>query len=110
MLHSLPETWHLFALNAVLGFLVNVVSFLVIKRTNVVMLKLLAISRNALVVFVGIVLFADHVSGIQFLGYTLSILFFAAYNYILLKEKRAAADARRDGACGRTIGTRARCS
>ena len=30
-----------------LGFLVNVVSFLVIKRTNVVMLKLLAISRNA---------------------------------------------------------------
>ena len=109
VLHSLPETWHLFTVNAFLGFLVNVVSFLVIKRTNVVMLKLLAISRNALVVFVGIVLFAEHVSGIQFLGYTLSILFFAAYNYILLKEKRAAADARRDGACGRTIG-RARCS
>lgn len=84
VLNSLPETWHLFAANALLGFLVNVVSFLVIKRTNVVMLKLLAISRNALVVFAGIFLFADQVSGVQFVGYTVSITFFAAYNYLLL--------------------------
>ena len=41
--------------------LVAVVSFLVIKRTNVVMLKLLAISRNALVVFAGIMAFSDQV-------------------------------------------------
>ena len=32
---SLPETWHLFVLAAVIGFLVNTSSFLVIKRTNV---------------------------------------------------------------------------
>ena len=77
-LASLPHTWHLFALNMLLGFLVNVVSFLVIKRTSVVMLKLLAISRNALVVLAGIMLFAEHVSPIQFIGYAISLVFFAA--------------------------------
>ena len=52
-----------------------------IKRTNVVMLKLLAISRNALVVVAGIVLFSEHVSGVQFVGYAISLTFFGAYNF-----------------------------
>ena len=64
-----------------------VVSFLVIKRTNVVMLKLLAISRNALVVLAGILLFADHVSRIQFCGYAISLFFFSIYNYLLVTNK-----------------------
>ena len=37
----------LFALSFVLGFLVNVASFLVIKRTSSVMLKLMGTARNA---------------------------------------------------------------
>ena len=88
-LEALPHSWHLFLGNAVLGFLVNVVSFLVIKRTNVVMLKLLAISRNTLVVFTGIMLFNEHVSNIQFVGYTISLTFFTAYNYVLLTQQRS---------------------
>ena len=67
--------------------LLAVVSFLVIKRTNVVMLKLLAISRNALVVLAGILLFADQVSRVQFVGYTISIVFFALYNYLLVTQR-----------------------
>ena len=38
---QLPRTWPAFAMVALLGFAVNVSSFLVIQRTNVVMLKLL---------------------------------------------------------------------
>lgn len=87
-LASLPHTWHLFAANALLGFLVNVVSFLVIKRTSVVMLKLLAISRNCLVVFAGIVLFGDDVSHLQFCGYTISLVFFVIYNVLLFRQPR----------------------
>ena len=68
-------------------FCCAVVSFLVIKRTNVVMLKLLAISRNALVVLAGILLFADHVSRIQFCGYAISLFFFSIYNYLLVTNK-----------------------
>ena len=55
-----------------------------IKRTNVVMLKLLAISRNALVVFAGIMAFHDQVAPIQFVGYAISLTFFAAYNLSLI--------------------------
>ena len=87
-LASLPHTWHLFALNMLLGFLVNVVSFLVIKRTSVVMLKLLAIARNAVVVMAGILLFSEHVSNTQLVGYSVSISFFVVYNYLLLKQPR----------------------
>ena len=87
-LHALPDAWHLYLANATLGFLVNVVSFLVIKRTNVVMLKLLAISRNAIVVLAGIVIFSDHVTSVQFCGYAISLVFFAAYNYMLITQPR----------------------
>mmetsp|Transcript_64944 Transcript_64944/g.115096 ORF Transcript_64944/g.115096 Transcript_64944/m.115096 type:complete len:176 (+) Transcript_64944:93-620(+) len=46
---AISQHWLLFVGASLLGFLVNVTSFLVIQRTNVVMLKLLAISRNAMV-------------------------------------------------------------
>ena len=85
-INNFPLTWHLFLGNALLGFLVNVVSFLVIKRTNVVMLKLLAISRNAFVVFAGIMLFGDVVGEVQFVGYAVSLVFFVAYNVLLLRR------------------------
>ena len=54
----------------------------VIKRTNVVMLKLLAISRNALVVILGVVIFNEHVSQLQLVGYSISLGFFVLYNYL----------------------------
>lgn len=65
-------------------------SFLVIKRTNAVMLKLLAIARNTLVVFSGIVIFGDHVTNVQFVGYSISLTFFVWYNYLQLKAQQSA--------------------
>jgi len=86
VLAALPQTWHLFVAASVLGFLVNVTSFLVIQRTNVVMLKLLAISRNSMVVFCGIMLFQESVSAVQAVGYSISLFFFVLYNYLQLKD------------------------
>jgi len=80
VLAELPHSWHLFVLSTLIGFLVNTSSFMVIQRTNVVMLKLLAIARNAVVVFSGIVLFQDRVTPIQFLGYAITLFFFVLYN------------------------------
>jgi len=80
VLAELPNSWHLFLLSTLIGFLVNTSSFMVIQRTNVVMLKLLAIARNAAVVFSGIVLFQDRVTPLQFLGYAITLFFFALYN------------------------------
>lgn len=85
-LHTMRQHWYLFSGASMLGFLVNVTSFLVIQRTNVVMLKLLAISRNAMVVFSGIMLFDESVSSIQAVGYFISLTFFVIYNYLQLKD------------------------
>mmetsp|Transcript_39372 Transcript_39372/g.86565 ORF Transcript_39372/g.86565 Transcript_39372/m.86565 type:complete len:366 (+) Transcript_39372:244-1341(+) len=81
-LHNLPETWHIFLLVCVLGFAVNVSSFLVIQRTNVIMLKLLSISRNALVVVAGIFCFQETVTPSQFLGYFITLTFFIVYSVL----------------------------
>ena len=54
------EHAHTFALAAALGFTVNLASFLVIKRTNSIMLKLLGTARNA-----GLVLFSATFLGEQ---------------------------------------------
>lgn len=46
------------------------------------MLKLLAIARNALVVVSGIVIFGDHVTPMQFVGYAVTLSFFVFYNFV----------------------------
>ena len=89
---ELPNTWHLFVAAAVVGFLVNTSSFLVIKRTNVVMLKLLAIARNALVVFSGILFFQETVTPMQFVGYAITLVFFVVYNLAQFNPELCAAD------------------
>lgn len=54
------------------------------------MLKLLAISRNALVVVSGIVLFQDTVGPLQLAGYLMSLFFFGVYAPLLCARGRRA--------------------
>ena len=89
---ELPHTWQWFALATLIAFLVNTSSFLVIKRTNVVMLKLLAIARNALVVFSGILFFQETVTPMQFVGYAITLAFFVVYNLAQFYPELCAAD------------------
>jgi len=78
--------WMCLLMSGVLGFLTNLASTLVIKRTNVVMLKLLSISRNAIIVVCGVVAFQDKVTLIQVLGYAGTLFFFAVYSYLQIKS------------------------
>ena len=71
-----------------LAFLVNTSSYLVIKRTNVVMLKLLAISRNAFVVVSSTFLFDETVTLWQVFGYCVTLVFFLSYTYIQFTDVR----------------------
>jgi len=84
----LPKTWPFFAIVSVLGFVVNITSFLVIQRTNVIMLKLLSISRNALVVFAGIICFSETVTLYQFAGYSITLVSFVVYSVLQVSETR----------------------
>ena len=90
--HELPkmlntEAWRVplatplpFLASAVLGFAVSVCTFLVIKATNSVTLKVLGTARSAgLVVWSALVL-GERITPLELGGYTLSLLAFAAYN------------------------------
>jgi len=83
-----------FCVAALLGFAVNVASFLVIKRTSSVMIKLLGTARNAGLVLVSALALGDEVTRTQAAGYALTLGFFAVYNYLKFHE---AADARPAG-------------
>ena len=59
----------------------QVCTFLVIKTTNSVTLKVLGTARNAGLVLVSAWLYDEKISAMQGAGYAISLLAFAAYNY-----------------------------
>ena len=81
----------LFALASVLGFTVNLATFLGIKYASSLTVKCVGCVKNALIVYVG-VLQGERVSGLQLLGYGLSVAGFGGYSY--LKTAGAAAGAK----------------
>mmetsp|Transcript_15323 Transcript_15323/g.47460 ORF Transcript_15323/g.47460 Transcript_15323/m.47460 type:complete len:333 (+) Transcript_15323:304-1302(+) len=83
----LAERWYVFLGAAVLGFAVNVASFLVIKRTSSVMVKILGTARNAGLVLLSALVMGEEVTAQQAAGYALCLGFFGAYNYYKMTEK-----------------------
>ena len=70
-----------FAWAAFLGFAVNLASFLVIKRTSSVMLKLMGTARNAGLVLFSAVVLGEEITPTQTFGYVVCLVFFGVYNY-----------------------------
>eukprot|EP00466_Bigelowiella_natans_P017411 jgi/Bigna1/48853/estExt_Genewise1.C_330020 len=73
------DNFHIFLLQAFLGFAVNIVNTLVIKITNSVTLKVLAVVRNACLVIVNMMFFGEVVTGRQFAGYGVLLIAFAMF-------------------------------
>lgn len=70
-----------FALAACMGLVVNVLGVIIIKLSSATTAKVLAAVRGPIVVFCGILLFAEHVSTIEFVGYSVALVGFVWYNY-----------------------------
>eukprot|EP00467_Chlorarachnion_reptans_P020305 CAMPEP_0114527518 /NCGR_PEP_ID=MMETSP0109-20121206/23663_1 /TAXON_ID=29199 /ORGANISM="Chlorarachnion reptans, Strain CCCM449" /LENGTH=362 /DNA_ID=CAMNT_0001709497 /DNA_START=94 /DNA_END=1181 /DNA_ORIENTATION=- len=70
---------HFFLLQAFLGFSVNIVNTMVIKYTNSVTLKVLAVVRNACLVIVNMIFFGEVVTSRQFMGYGVLLVSFAMF-------------------------------
>ena len=79
---SLPSKWHR---AAALGFGVNLCTFLVIKATNAVTLKVLGTARNAGLVLFSAFWYHETISQLEATGYAVSLLAFAAYNYFKVR-------------------------
>lgn len=77
---------YVLALLCVCCILVNLTSFLVIKRTDVVMVKLLAISRNALIVVAGVFIFGDVTNSVQMCGYAILLTSFVFFNWLQVRR------------------------
>jgi len=65
----------------ILGFFVNIAMFFVIGRTNAVMIKVMATSRNAGLVLFSVFAQGEIVTMQEGCGYAWSLLFFGLYNY-----------------------------
>ena len=76
----------LFLTSAALGFAVNIATFLVIKSTNSVTLKVLGTARNAGLVLVSSWLYDESITRLEAAGYMLSLGAFGAYNYFKIMK------------------------
>ena len=76
----------LFALAAGLGFAVNTLAYCVIVTSSSLSLKVFGTAKNAAVVYLGVLLFAERVTGVQLAGYAVSLGGFGWYNYLKATE------------------------
>jgi len=77
----IPQYSGYFIVCMVLGFAVNVVTYLVIKQTNAVTLKIMGTARNAGLVWFGVLFQGDIVNMSQLIGYGIALGFFFLYSY-----------------------------
>uniref|UniRef100_A0A7S4F811 Sugar phosphate transporter domain-containing protein n=2 Tax=Chrysotila carterae TaxID=13221 RepID=A0A7S4F811_CHRCT len=71
-----------FAASALLGVAASFMTFLVIKVTNSVTLKVLNTARNAAFVLFTVTFLHEEASTLQLVGYSMSLLSFAVYTYV----------------------------
>jgi len=79
----------LFVASAFSGFVVNVASFLLVKRTSSVSLKLITMARNGGLVLASALFFGETITALEAIGYAGLLLFFALYT--VAKNQEAAA-------------------
>lgn len=83
------ENFHLFLFSGIVAILTNLINWVVIQKTDALMLKLMATARNALLLLFNAFFLSDQVTNIQFIGYFLSILGFMGYNYFKLNDSKS---------------------
>ena len=71
----------LFFASAALGVVASMLTFLVIKLTNSVTLKVINTARNAAFVLFTVVVMGEQASGLQVCGYVISLCAFSVYTY-----------------------------
>lgn len=88
-MHAGATMWRhplLFGASALLGVIASMLTFLVIKLTNSVTLKVINTARNAAFVLVTVTLIGEEASGLQVIGYSISLCAFSAYTYFKVNK------------------------
>eukprot|EP00775_Hariotina_reticulata_P004300 gene4300-4552_t len=77
----LQHHWY-FVFAALAGFAVNTLAMLVIKLASALTLKVLGIGKDIGLVLAGVMFLAEHVTVLQVVGYSVSLVGCTCYNYI----------------------------
>lgn len=86
----LEQPWEILG-TAVLGVLVNFLSFFVVQLTSPATLKILNTVRGIGLVAFGVVFYGEECSVVQLVGYAVCLIGFIGYNYFQLRKTSAAA-------------------
>ena len=81
-LATMAEHPLLFTASALLGVVASMLTFLVIKLTNSVTLKVINTARNAAFVLFTVMVLGEKASALQVLGYMVSLGAFCVYTYV----------------------------
>jgi len=88
--HFDSTTWKIFITNkgaflfsSVMAISTNAINAVVIQHTNALMLKLVATARNGVLVLFNAAVLGEVVTGIQFCGYSVSLVGFLFYNVLV---------------------------
>lgn len=74
-----------FIFAALLGLVVNFLTYFVIQVTSALTLKVLGVARNVLVIVIGVIFYREIVTLNEGMGYSLAVLGFAGYNAAQMK-------------------------
>ena len=93
--HFDQNTWNLllthkgsFLFSSVMAVSTNAINAVVIQHTNALMLKLVATARNGVLVLFNAMILGEVVTGIQFCGYSVSLVGFLFYNVLIRRSKQ----------------------
>ncbi|KAG2431753.1 hypothetical protein HXX76_009249 [Chlamydomonas incerta] len=75
-----------FLLAASMGLVVNILAVLIIKMSSATTLKVLAAVRGPIVVLFGVMVFSEHVSLLEFFGYSIALVGFVWYQFALTSK------------------------
>lgn len=81
----------LLLVSAFSGFFVNLGSYLLVKRTSGITLKLITMARNGGLVLASALCFGETITTLEAVGYAGLLFFFAAYTVIKHQENEEAA-------------------
>lgn len=80
----------LFFIAACAGLVVNILGVIIIKLSSATTLKVLAAVRGPIVVLLGVMLFAEVVSALEFVGYSIALAGFVWYNVAKVAQSATA--------------------
>ena len=86
---KIMEAPGLYICASLLGFCVNFLTLGVIKSTSGLTFKVLGQAKNTAVILISVLVFGSQITGLQIIGYTISMVGFYVYQMAKMEQQKA---------------------